>query len=610
MQWNTGLALLVGALVASVIVPAYATRRIVSAFRDIDEVIEPARRLCVRLQADVSAEHSELRTRAVRREEDGLTRQAQLAAQTDQDLAALSGFVSRLDKPVVTARAAIADAVARWRALTLESGRPASAAAELEQSRRAEAVQQRVMDLQAILASESEVRRAAAYSAGRLSIASNVTLVIAALLSLLALVSLSRRERMLIRVLETRAVREVALREAAEALSGAFSADDVAAEIAKSALTLLVARGAFVVHHEGDRLRVAAAVGDGVPQAGATMSGDGVIEHLVAQDAPSVHSGVPSILEGTAFATGDSPVLAIPLRHTMGRMGALFVVSSSPAARMEDDLPWAEAFEHIGTLAYEKVRLLDAEREGRQKLESVMEGRSRLMRGFSHDVKNPLGAADGFAALLLAGVYGPMTPVQTENIGRVRRSIGVALALIDDLHDFVRAEAGRMILNPAPTDVAELVNGITRQYAASADARGLEFSVAVAPNLPLVNIDAARLRQVLGNLLSNAIKYTDTGSVSVTADLSERDGCPDPSLRITVVDTGPGIPPDRHEMIFEEFSRLDPGTHPGAGLGLAISRLIARTMGGNITVTSDGPGSEFSLWLPLAPLQPEAGGGC
>ena len=605
---NTGLVLLVGALVASVVIPAYATRRVVSAFRDIDEVIEPSRRLSVRLQADVSAEHFELRSLAGSREEGGLTRQVRLAAQTDQDLAALSALVTGLDTPVVAAHSAIADAVARWRALTLKAGGAGGSAAELEQGRRADVVQQRVMALQAILASEAEARRATAYAAGRLSIASNIVLVIAALLSLLAVVSLSRRERRLLRVLEARAVREVALREAAEALSGAFSADEVAAEIAKSALSLVVARGAFVVHAEGDRLRVAAVVGEGVPPVGLMMPGDGVMRHLVVQDAPSVHRGIPAFPGESARATGAAPVLSIPLHHATGRMGALFIVSRSPAATMEDDLPWAQSFAHIAALAYEKVRLLDAEREGRRKLESVMDGRSRLMRGFSHDVKNPLGAADGFAALLLGGVYGPMTPVQTDSIARVRKSIGIALALIDDLHDFVRAEAGQMILHPAPTDVGQLINGITTQYAASADARGLAFSVTVPRDLPLVNTDEARLRQVLGNLLSNAIKYTDAGSVCVTAELVQGDGRPDPTLRIAVIDTGPGIPPDRHEMIFEEFSRLDAGTHPGAGLGLAISRLIARTMGGDITVASDGPGSEFSLWIPLTwPALQEAG---
>jgi signal transduction histidine kinase len=119
-----------------------------------------------------------------------------------------------------------------------------------------------------------------------------------------------------------------------------------------------------------------------------------------------------------------------------------------------------------------------------------------------------------------------------------------------------------------------------------------------------VATDPERVRQVLGNLLSNALKYTPPGGrVTVRAEVRPRghDGAHAESVAIDVRDSGPGIPPDKHEEVFEEFSRLAPDAAPGAGLGLAIARRVARALGGDVTVASEpGRGSCFTLWVPAA----------
>jgi signal transduction histidine kinase len=141
-------------------------------------------------------------------------------------------------------------------------------------------------------------------------------------------------------------------------------------------------------------------------------------------------------------------------------------------------------------------------------------------------------------------------------------------------------------------------------YQATANAGGLRLTSTVATNIPLIRTRSTRLRQITSNLLSNAIKYTPTGAVTVT--VSRRAPADDGEgvdwVLVEVTDTGLGIAPDKVDFIFQEFGRVGGSETPGAGLGLAISRLLAQALGGRITVASEvGRGSTFTLWLPLVP---------
>src|SRR5690242_2130795 len=237
-------------------------------------------------------------------------------------------------------------------------------------------------------------------------------------------------------------------------------------------------------------------------------------------------------------------------------------------------------------MAYEKIQLLEEAHERRRLLERVIQSRSRLMRGFSHDVKNPIGAADGFAELLSIGVYGTLSAEQQASIGRMRRSIRSALALIDDLHELARAETGNLALAPEPVNLAALIRALGEEYHAAAHRRGLSLSVETECDGPIVETDRARVRQIAANLLSNAIKYTQHGSVLVRVhgQPASPSGGEGAWALIEFADTGPGIPLDKKDYIFEEFSRLDGGDTPGAGLGLAICKLLVQALGGRITV--------------------------
>jgi signal transduction histidine kinase len=249
----------------------------------------------------------------------------------------------------------------------------------------------------------------------------------------------------------------------------------------------------------------------------------------------------------------------------------------------------------------------DAE-AGRQEAERALtdsakaiQAKARLIRGVTHDVKNPLGAADGYAELLEMGLRGPLTPEQTQMVAGIRRSIHGGLSIINDLLELAGAEGGSLAVHPSIFSLPKLVNDCIEEYRGAADAARHQLEIDVRNADIIVRNDPSRITQILGNLLSNAIKYTPAGgTVRVDLDLVQSDS-PAPLAVVRVIDSGPGIPREYHERIFEEFERL-PGAEAGAqghGLGLAIARRIARLIGGDLWVESDGvSGSAFSLRIP------------
>lgn len=253
----------------------------------------------------------------------------------------------------------------------------------------------------------------------------------------------------------------------------------------------------------------------------------------------------------------------------------------------------------------ERERLLASERDARAEaerrrteLEKVTESRAGLMRGFSHDVRNALNNA-AIAADLLETRTEPLTARQAETVARMRRSMRTALRLIDDLLELARAEAGQLELEPVDTEVGPCVAEVVEDFRAQAAAAGLELEVHVTDAVRAWT-DPTRLRQILANLLSNAVKYAVPGKVLLGVELRAA-GAPGPGewIAVTVTDDGPGIAPEKSELIFQEYTRLDPKAAHGSGIGLAISRRIAQLLGGDITLrTAPGRGSTFTLWLP------------
>ena len=258
----------------------------------------------------------------------------------------------------------------------------------------------------------------------------------------------------------------------------------------------------------------------------------------------------------------------------------------------------------------DRERLFESERTARalaeqrqRELERVTDSRARLLRGFTHDVKNPLGVADGHLVLLEEGVVVNLDDRQRLTIGRVRRSIEHALELVSHLLDIARAEAGQLEVRLRKVDVRKEVRDVVDAFAAQADGKRLALTCDLPEDLPAIETDATRLRQVVGNLVSNAIKYTPRGGhVAICGALqTDQSARVHSEMLITVRDDGPGISESTLPLLFMEFARFDAYAAEGSGIGLAISQRIAEALGGRITVESEvGNGSTFVLHLPLS----------
>ena len=222
--------------------------------------------------------------------------------------------------------------------------------------------------------------------------------------------------------------------------------------------------------------------------------------------------------------------------------------------------------------------------------------KTRFLANMSHELRTPLNAIIGFTRLVSRNADG-LPPKQVDNLSKILLSAEHLLGLIDEILDLSRVEAGEAAVEVAELDVADVVREVTDSLDPLIDRPRVHLVVATDPGLPRVVTDRDKVKRILLNLLSNAIKYTDHGSIVVRAEAA------DERLRVGVHDTGVGIPGDQLGRIFDEFHRADSTAtrrRRGTGLGLTISRRLARTLGGDVTVESKlGLGSTFTLVLPL-----------
>jgi signal transduction histidine kinase len=247
----------------------------------------------------------------------------------------------------------------------------------------------------------------------------------------------------------------------------------------------------------------------------------------------------------------------------------------------------------------------EAERIKRHQAEAADRIKSAFLATMSHELRTPLNSIIGFTGILLQGLAGPLNDEQRKQLEMVRTSARHLLALVNDVLDISKIEAGQLEVAREPFDARRSLSKVLGLVTPGVEKKGLKLTVSLPEELPEMVGDQRRFEQVLLNLLGNAVKFTDHGCVGLAAQLVTRDGRA--AVEFRVFDTGIGIRPEDLVSLFQPFRQIDSGlsrNYDGTGLGLTICRRLTELMGGTIRAESTwGHGSTFSITLPIIPTE-------
>ncbi len=404
--------------------------------------------------------------------------------------------------------------------------------------------------------------------------------------------SLSDRERVQQEYLaEVRTVNEVA-----DAVVGVTDRERIFAESLSRMVTLFRADGASIVIREDPP---GAPIGSGGRLVPATvMNVDPEIAVAIATRVlvSSVHD--PNRIQHAHVANSPLPYVAhIPLSARGRAVGLLSAYFKAPREVSETEARALRTIARLVSVAKENADLVSELRDNNLALERANRLKSEFLASVSHELRTPMNAIIGYTKLMLDGLDGDLTEQQVADLGRVAQAADNLLGLINGLLDLAKIEAGKMELNAEEVDIDGVVKDVIELVRPQAEAKGLALEMDVPLGMPAAFVDRARVRQVLVNLAANAVKFTEKGSVTVAATVSEG------WITMSVSDTGVGISQDALAFIFDEFRQADSSTtrkYGGTGLGLAISKRLVALHGGRIWVDSSvGAGSTFHFTLPV-----------
>jgi two-component system, NtrC family, sensor kinase len=276
-------------------------------------------------------------------------------------------------------------------------------------------------------------------------------------------------------------------------------------------------------------------------------------------------------------------------------LGALAEEFNRMAERLQESYSGLER--KVQERTRELANALAALDEKSRELEAASRHKSEFLASMSHELRTPLNAISGFAQVLRKQLFGEINAKQDEYLDDILGSADHLLALINDVLDLSKVEAGQVELKVASFSLREALERGVVMVRERASKDGVQVALAATPDVGTVSGDERRIRQVIFNLLSNAVKFTPTGG-AVDVSATRADG----EVRIAVADTGPGISPEDQERIFEEFQQTEAGLaqNEGTGLGLALSKRLVELHGGRIWVDSEpGKGSTFVFTLPV-----------
>jgi signal transduction histidine kinase len=303
-------------------------------------------------------------------------------------------------------------------------------------------------------------------------------------------------------------------------------------------------------------------------------------------------------LASTFAEYGFQASAILPLIAEGRVLGAMTCEFAEPRTFDDDERATLITLAQQTALALDHAQRFDEERQARRAAEQANRAKSNFLAVVSHELRTPLNTISGYIDLMLTGVDGPLPDLYARYAERMRAAQKHVVSLIDSVLRFARVEAGQVSYAVASHNVLDLLRALEPLVEPQIRSRGITFVLTPCELSVRVRADREKVIQILLNLISNAIKNTGAGGKIVIA--ASQDG---PAVTIRVSDTGRGIPAEALDRIFEPFVQIDPDSNEteGLGLGLAISRDLARGMNGDLEARSTvGQGSHFTLNLPAA----------
>jgi GAF domain-containing protein/HAMP domain-containing protein/anti-sigma regulatory factor (Ser/Thr protein kinase) len=302
-------------------------------------------------------------------------------------------------------------------------------------------------------------------------------------------------------------------------------------------------------------------------------------------------------LRDITLAAGFHSALIVPLVGAERILGAIILMRHEAGEFPAETVRLMQTLASQSVLAIQNARLFREIADKSEQLALASQHKSQFLANMSHELRTPLNAILGYAELLVDGIYGVLPDRPKGVLDRIQNNGKHLLALINDVLDLAKIEAGQLTLTLEDYSLPEVVQSVVTATEPLATSKGLKFTAAVQDDLPMAHGDARRVSQVLLNLAGNAIKFTDNGEVEIRANLEKG------QFVLTVRDTGSGIADADQERIFGEFQQIDNSNtrkKGGTGLGLAISKRMVEMQGGTISVDSVlGQGSTFRVVLPV-----------
>jgi signal transduction histidine kinase/DNA-binding response OmpR family regulator/HAMP domain-containing protein len=343
-------------------------------------------------------------------------------------------------------------------------------------------------------------------------------------------------------------------------------------------------------------------IGEGIPGQCAAMKQNLEVSDIVATKGFIIDTGLVRV--------APANVLAVPILFQENLIGVIVLGAMQPFDKLrleiiKNSVPQigvaitnAMNMDSTRKLSIEIVTKNNELNTKNAELGKAYRVKSDFLSNMSHELRTPLNSIIGFTSVLLGPHGEPLTPDQAKAIEKVLKNGKHLLELINDILDFSKIEAGRTPINIDSGEISEIISNVMVTVEPMVTTKGVKLIQEVEPELPILNTDILKVKQILLNLLSNAAKFTDQGTISISA---KKHG---DMISISVKDDGIGIEPKNLDRVFEEFSQIDSSNarkYKGTGLGLPIAKNYARLLGGNLTVQSEfGKGSTFILILPPA----------